>query len=222
MSTQPTSPLTHRALIIRRALVNRYGGPGASDRGAVLVELALVTPFLFTLVLGIFEFGQAWRERTSLHSAVRSALRIDTNTGSDRFADLNAVQSFNAIMSQSKSLTVQKVVIYKANAADGSPLDPSCFTSNTPADIYDCNVYLGSQIPFLTVFNFAGTTTCTPQDNTNVDWRWCPLDRISTQGDEPDYVGIYAVTTYKSSTGLLPKTVTFTDKAVARIDPKVT
>jgi len=207
---------------VRQAVARRYFGPGASDRGAVLVELALVTPLLFTLLIGIFEFGQAWRERAALHSGVRSAMRIVTNSGADRQADKFALQSFIAIMSQSKALTIQKVVIYKASNADGSPLDSSCLTSNTPSAAYSCNVYTSTQLnnPLLG-FNFTGTTDCSPA-STAWDYLWCPLSRISTQGDEPDYVGVYVVASYKSSTGLLPSTVTFTDRAVARIDPKVT
>jgi len=218
IATETETPLSRA----RQAIARRYFGPGASDRGAVLVELALVTPLLFTLLLGIFEFGQAWRERAALHSGVRSAMRIATNSGADRQADKFALQSFMAIMSQSKALTIQTVVIYKANNADGSPLDSSCFTSTTPSAAYSCNVYTNAQLTnSLMAFNFTGTVDCSPI-STAWDYRWCPLSRISTQGDEPDYIGIYVVASYKSSTGLLPSSVTFTDQAVARIDPKVT
>lgn len=46
------------------------------DRGAAMVEFALVLPILLLLVFGIIEFGRAYNVQTSLTAAARQAARV--------------------------------------------------------------------------------------------------------------------------------------------------
>jgi hypothetical protein len=46
---------------------------GRRERGAVLVELAMVTPILIVLVMGIVDFGMMFSERISMRGGVREA-----------------------------------------------------------------------------------------------------------------------------------------------------
>lgn len=200
----------------------------SGDEGTVLAEMALLLPFFAVMVLGILEFGTAFRERANLSQALQSGARINVSSGSNRSADYLAVQSFYALISQSKNLTVNKVVIFKSTSSTGGPLDPTCFSQPTPSAAYDCSVYTPSQISAIGTdtsgavlsahFGTTGTTCASGAWDAN----WCPLGRNVQQSDPPDYVGVYASVTYKSLTGLLPTTVTMTDKVVYRIDPKVT
>jgi Flp pilus assembly protein TadG len=212
-----TSAAEHRA----RPTPRRLGG----DEGSVLAELALILPFLFVVILSILEFGNGFRERSNLSSALRSAARIDSTTGNGRSADYLALQSFYALMAQSKSMTVNWVTIYKTTASNGAPISSTCYTSGSSAS--SCSVYTWSQIQqvgldssgtvLATNFGTSGTT-CDPAA---WDANWCPLGRKANQTDPPDWVGIYANVTYKSVTGLMPKTVTMSDQVVYRIDPTV-
>ncbi len=204
------------------------GGRLTGDTGSVVVELALVAPFLIVLVLGILEFGSAFRERSNLSGALQSAARIEAASGATRSADYLALQSFYAQMNQSKNLTVDKVVIYRTTNGNGSPLSPTCLTNASGSAANDCSVYTWAQVTQVgndsggtvlsTHFGTSGTTCATSA----WDFNYCPLDRHVEQSDPPDYVGVYAKVTYKSLTGMLPSTVTMTDQAVYRIDPKVT
>jgi Flp pilus assembly protein TadG len=45
-------------------------------RGQATVELALVTPLLMIIVIGIFEFGRAWNEKQVITNAARDGARI--------------------------------------------------------------------------------------------------------------------------------------------------
>ena len=45
-------------------------------RGQATVELALVTPLLMIIVIGIFEFGRAWNQKQVITNAVRDGARI--------------------------------------------------------------------------------------------------------------------------------------------------
>jgi hypothetical protein len=46
------------------------------ERGAALIEFALVMPILFLLVFGIIEFGRGYHTKSSLAHAAREAVRI--------------------------------------------------------------------------------------------------------------------------------------------------
>ena len=53
----------------QRRSSRRAGG----DRGAILVELAMVTPFLVMLIMGIVDFGVMFSESISLRGGIREA-----------------------------------------------------------------------------------------------------------------------------------------------------
>ena len=215
----------------RRGGASRPSRRLSGDDGSVLAELALISPFLVVMVLGILEFGTAYREKANLSGALRSAARIESGGGASRNADYLALQSFYAQMSQSTHVTVNKVVIYKTTDATGAPLDPTCFTNPAGSAANACSVYTWSQVTqigqdssgtvFAADFGTTGTAPNLTCAGTAWDVNWCPLNRNVQQSDPPDFVGVYASITYTSVTGLLPSTVTMTDRAVYRIDPKV-
>ena len=51
------------------------------QRGAAMVEMALVLPILVMLLLGIFEFGRAYNAKITLTHAAREAVRELAITG---------------------------------------------------------------------------------------------------------------------------------------------
>ena len=191
--------------------------------GSLVAELALVLPLLVVLVLGIFEFGMVFREKSNLSGALRSAARIDTTNGTARSADYLALQSFYAQMAQAKNMTVNKVVIYKTTVGERRPARPELLhlahagSPRTCATSTPGRRSRASARNYLT--NFGPTDTACAAAAWDVNF--CPLNRKRHQSDPPDYVGVYANVTYKSLTGLLPNTITLTDQSVARIDPKV-
>jgi Flp pilus assembly pilin Flp len=54
-----------------RSAIARH--PGAAERGASLVEFALVLPFVAILVLGTVDLGRAWSLQNRLSNAAREA-----------------------------------------------------------------------------------------------------------------------------------------------------
>lgn len=48
----------------------------ADDRGAALVEFALIMPILILLVFGVIEFGRGYHTRSSLTHAAREGVRV--------------------------------------------------------------------------------------------------------------------------------------------------
>jgi len=49
---------------------------GRSDRGAVLVEAALILPVVFALVFGIIDFGNSFNDYISVRQGARDGLRM--------------------------------------------------------------------------------------------------------------------------------------------------
>jgi hypothetical protein len=201
-----------------------------ADRGSLIPEFALAAPLLIFGLLAIFEFGMGYRERINMSSAVRSTARQATNLGEARQADYEALKGYVSVMARAKNIQTNRVVIYRA-AAGGAPFVASCLTT-VPAETTgagtddECNIYSATQLSTLGASyttHFGGVAPdlddeCSP---TAWDRRWCPVERKSDQGDPPDYLGVYMNVSYESYTRLLPSTVTMTDRAVMRIEPKL-
>ena len=64
-----------------------------NERGAALVEMAMVTPLLVLLVFGILEFGLAFRDRLTVSNATQSAGRVAAALGNSDEADYAVLQA---------------------------------------------------------------------------------------------------------------------------------
>jgi Flp pilus assembly protein TadG len=58
-----------------RSIVPGWARPGPRRGGAVIVEFALVAPFLCLILLGMFELGRAMMIKTTLSNAARKGCR---------------------------------------------------------------------------------------------------------------------------------------------------
>jgi Flp pilus assembly protein TadG len=76
---------TRKNLFVRR---KRPPGRTQARRGAAVVELAILTPFLAILLLGICEVGQAMRVEAVLATAARSACAIASSPAGTNAAAL--------------------------------------------------------------------------------------------------------------------------------------
>ena len=115
-------------------MARRRFGP-RSERGAVVVEAALVTPLLMALLLGIIEMALLMKDDVALTSAVRNGGRTASanagagpggvNEGGDCFAPCSpanapmfAQMAANSIQLAGSALpkdSIQELWIYKAN-----------------------------------------------------------------------------------------------------------
>jgi len=91
-----------------------------SERGAALVEMALVAPLLLLLLFGIVEFGFVFKDRLTISHATNAAARTGSTTGTDPAADFLILGAVEAGLTGAVDLaTIDHVDIYKANP-DGS------------------------------------------------------------------------------------------------------
>ena len=56
-------------------MTDRVGRPREDDRGAIVVEFALILPILLILLFGIIEFGRAYNTQIALQGAAREGAR---------------------------------------------------------------------------------------------------------------------------------------------------
>ena len=191
----------------------------AGDEGAVLVEFALVLPFLVVIFLGVVDYGSAFNDANRVDRAVLSAGRTVSSVADGRQADFATIQSLASSLDTSQRVTIEKVIIYDSTAADGA-VPANCLSASTsgspPFGVNGrCNVYTGAQVANATQARFAGTNSCT---GSSWDARWCPTSR---QRDvNPDRVGVWVQVRYDPLTGLFPADgITVERSAVYQLEP---
>lgn len=122
-----------------RSLKRRPRGTG--ERGAAVVEFALVVPVLLALVLGIVEFGHIYNAQLVITNAAREAARTMAVTGEAPTA-IAAAQS----VAPGYSITV-------------TPQPLTCVTDPTNSQLKQVTATVTSNVPLIagTWLNAAGT-----------------------------------------------------------------
>lgn len=78
-------------------LGNTSSGPRRGEKGATLVEFAVVAPLLLLLLFGVIEFGRAIATYTAVATAAREAARYgttvgDNDAGAPRYFDCDGIR----------------------------------------------------------------------------------------------------------------------------------
>lgn len=182
------------------------------ERGAVLVETALVMAVLVMLCFGALEYGLGWQVSNQAVAASRSGSRVAAGLGDDQTADYYAVTSVRASL-ESAGLAddIERVVIYKAPSGGRPPA--SCLAASPSGA---CNVYPADEIATMTLADFRSDgchRRATPRN-------YCPTSRNVDQRDA-DSVGVFVVLNDQSVTGMFPDRVV-NRRSVMRIEPTTT
>lgn len=191
---------------MRRAQ-GRARGWGRADAGVVLVETAVALIFLGVLLIGITEYGFAWRQTTVVEKTVQQSARVAGNLANESLADYEALQAFRSLLGSSKNLTVDYVIVYKSTTADGALPDPDCTTASQTGV---CNRYVAADL-----VRPAGDFGC---GGSKPDSAWCPTTRVRDRTPTPDYVGVQARLTYQGITGSVGS-ITIVRRGVYAIEP---
>ena len=191
----------------------------AWERGAALVELAIVVPLLGLLVAGIIEFGTGWRDSLTVSSSTRASARVVSNMADNRLADFEALLSLRSALAGIDGFTIEGVLIYDASRPDGEP-DASCFdASGNPQDSFvgDCNFYSSAQVYSITAADFAGVVNCVGDP----DEHFCPLtDRETSLVAGVTDIGVWVRIKRDWFTDMFPGTgMTITDRTVMKVEP---
>jgi Flp pilus assembly protein TadG len=171
----------------------------SSERGATLVEMAIILPLLLMLVFGIIELGMAFRTYLSVNNATRDASRVAALAGNDPDADCNTiVEAAKSLQISGELGNLDRIEIFIATQA-------------------------GSQIAGKTnTYAYAAGDPLTCASWTAVV-SWPSTNRQVLAGSTPlDIVGVRIVSTHDWITGLYPfsGSITIDESNITRVEPQ--
>lgn len=193
----------------RRMGLARLGSPRRrrDERGAVLVEAAIVIPILMMITLGIVEYGGAYRENAAVAGASRAGARVasslpKTDFGCTAPCSDSAVTVAAAVSSALQSLgsnAPQQLWIYKVGAAGNTPP----FTSCTYCVGYN---WISSSK------SFGGTPLGTG---------WTAAKQNACASGPPDQIGVYIKVKHTAVTKMFGGDRNLTGTTIMRLEPYV-
>lgn len=200
------------------------------ERGAVLVEAAIIAPVFFVLLFAIFEGGFLYRDYLTASSAVADASRIGAIIGPEVIpvsttdpvtADYEIVKALREGLSGVDSTSIERIVIFKTNGSgNGSAVSrvPNACKNGTPL-ANRCNVYNPNQAFLQVQAQNAAFFNC----DTNPGGPACSWDPTSRRdGPDPtkiDYIGVYVSVVRDSLTGMFNETYTIREASIVRLEP---
>jgi Flp pilus assembly protein TadG len=118
-----------------------------SDRGAAMVEFALILPILLMLVIGIIEFGRAYNTTVSMQAAAREGAR-EAALGNDGIVDATVRDAAPSVDIDTVTLTQacvdgedgQAVVTVTEDFTFGIPFVPLGTKTLTATGVMRCGV----------------------------------------------------------------------------------
>jgi TadE-like protein len=134
---------------------NRAGS--LRERGAAVVEAAIVTPLFFLLILSIAEFGPLFFEFGSSRDAVSEGVRLSSIAGASGSADYDTIQSMRNTL-KNVGPRLDYVIVYKAASIHAKP-------PQVCIDKAEANIDVSTVTP-VGVFDAGYNTTVIP----NVKW----------------------------------------------------
>jgi Flp pilus assembly protein TadG len=177
-------------------------GKGDKNRGATMVEAALIFPLMILLTVTLLELGLAFKDFLTVSFTARDAARVGALAGNDPDADCHIVQSIVAGFSAS-NLSGMTISIFKANEATGNPVVGAVNTWSLKPS--------------------GDPSTCLALD-WNISEQWPSTSRNVTVGPTTklDILGVTLDTTHNWITGLPPwrGTINVSRTAIQRIEPE--
>lgn len=159
------------------------------ERGAAIVEFALVSVVLFTIIFGLIEGGLLVRARNAVNSAADEGSRRGSIAADQVSADWQILQQLRVRGALSSS-QINYVVVFSADDSTDTP-NATCLAGIPMSDV--CNVYEREEFELP-----SGSFTCT---DGNLDANWCPTTRAQDTAAF-EYIGVYINATHKGLTGI--------------------
>lgn len=203
--------------------MRRFCDRRRSDRGATLVELAIVSLLVFTMFLAIFEFGLLFRDNLTATDAVSDATRIGAIVGPDvnagATADYEIVKAVGQGLSALDERDVRTIVVFRASgSADDAEAQVPVTCRNGISRNSICNAYdareafaavAGGNVAY---FRCEGTNTAA-----------CPYDpeqrKDGPQPSDVETIGVYVLIERSGYTGFFADSWTISRAATARLEP---
>jgi hypothetical protein len=194
------------------------------ERGAALIEAALITPIFFSLIFGILEFGLLFRNSLTTHNAGHEGARSASVSGRSPDADYLILRSVEHGLAAMGLQTLDYVIVFKASGPNAT-VPTACLTASqtynpaTPA-APACNRYTAAdffkEIKDPVTGVDSGNFHCGARA---VDRYWCPTVRVTNLATGPDYVGVAIETRHQFITGLFGAGRLLHETTIIRLEP---
>lgn len=179
-----------------RRQAKRRGERG--ERGATLVETALVVPLLFAVLFGILEFGLAFKDSLSVGHGAREAARAGATFGTDPHANFLVLQEIEGVMGPVRIADGLRVRIYNPATSAGDTY------------VFEDGYALG-----------CNWNPCPDPDNTFYSTPiWNPSGR-DVSAPFTDRIGVRVMFIHRWVTGFFASTSDFTKDVDFQIEPQV-
>ena len=175
------------------------------QRGATIIEAALVFPLLILIIMGILEIGLAFKDYLTVSYISREAARVGALAGDDPDADCSILKGIGTVATADDLARISSIQIFKAdvngtqgvtNYAVFEGGDPSlCNVPAQPADTWEINP-IG----------------------------WAPSSRQTAVGaNDLDIIGVRIIMTHDWVTNFAPfrGSITIDETTITRLEPKV-
>jgi Flp pilus assembly protein TadG len=174
------------------------------QRGAVLIEAAIVMPLLITLVMGIIEFGMVFSDMQTVGSASRAGARSAVAYSRQSGYDIQAVDAVASALTARTTGTPLELWIYRVEdsgagktngAPEGYPNFENC--------LVECQKYTWNGSSWV--------------KDTTTTWLYTDMNACTLPLEE---LGVRVKVRHDMVTGLFGSSITLTDKAIMRLEPQ--
>ncbi|MEX2293942.1 MAG: TadE/TadG family type IV pilus assembly protein [Acidimicrobiales bacterium] len=201
-------------------LRRRRTEPGNADRGATIIEFALVLPFLLLLGLGTVEMGMGWVAHDRVETAAAQGARVAAVSGNRVETDRDVLVTLQAALTAEALANLDRVVVFKSTDAAGA-VPSGCIKAAADSSQVGvtgaCNTYTGATARAASAVAMTGFGGG-PSD---LDRYWKPAQRNATLAGPPDYVGVWVRTTHNAVTGGFFGDITLQKVTIFRIQPDI-
>ncbi len=177
------------------------------QRGAAVVEFALLLPLLVLLSMGVIDVGDAWFRSATATSATRAGAITAFDIGNDRSHDLRVLQTLVTEFDNRSIENITQIILFDATGTTTVP--SACLTAAARVDQGVTGLCVVYDQAFLNqIRSAAGAGAFIDGDCPNSrDHRWCTEIRTNAGGW---WVGIYVEANQNVLTGVVPMFQDFT------------
>ena len=176
-----------------------------SQRGATLVEAAMVFPLLILIIVGILEIGLAFKDYLTISYISREAARVGALAGNDTNADCSILRGIGTVATEGDLNRITSIQIFKAD-------------TNGAQGVTNVATYDGGDPSLCTV-------PAQPSDSWTISpIGWAPTSRQTAVGStDLDIIGVRIIMTHDWITNFPPfrGSITIDESTITRLEPKV-
>jgi Flp pilus assembly protein TadG len=176
------------------------------ERGASLVEAAMVFPILILIIMGTLEIGLAFKDYLTVSYISREGARLGALAGDDPDADCTILRGIGGIATARDLARIDEIQIFQADVNTGAQGATNVATYIDGADPTICNV------------------PSTPLDGWSITpIAWSPTSRQTTVGTSSlDIIGVRVLLTRSWVTNFGPfrGTAQIDESTLTRLEPQ--